>query len=144
MSPSVIDRLTLERHLMALDRAVTQLRQHSGKPVEILDESLDELWIVERGLLVCAQNALDIATHIASSSGRDVPDYATAIDRLSELGVLTPTFAGRFRAIAGFRNLLVHGYLEVDRRRLHAILNDRLEDFVEFSISVLKFLGDQG
>lgn len=86
MSPSVIDRLTLERHLMALDRAVTQLRQHSGKPVEILDQSLDELWIVERGLLVCAQNALDIATHIASTSGRDVPDYATAIDRLSELG----------------------------------------------------------
>ena len=32
----------------------------------------DELWSVERGLQLCAQNVLDIATHIAASAGREV------------------------------------------------------------------------
>ncbi|MBK7582364.1 MAG: DUF86 domain-containing protein [Myxococcales bacterium] len=40
-------------------------------------------------------------------------------------------FAARFRAIAGFRNILVHGYLAVDFALLHGVLNHRLDDFVE-------------
>ena len=35
--------------------------------------------------------------------------------------------------VAGFRNVLVHGYLEVDLARVHAVLNERLLDFAEFA-----------
>jgi uncharacterized protein YutE (UPF0331/DUF86 family) len=97
---------------------------------------MDEVWIVERGLQLAAQNALDLATHIAASSGSDVPDYASAIDVLGRLGVLDVSFAARFRAVAGLRNRLVHGYLEVDKVRLHGLLNERLDDFVEFAARV--------
>jgi len=49
------------------------------------------------------------------------------------MGILDADFAQRFRAVAGFRNLLVHGYLEVDLARLHKLLNERLDDFVAFA-----------
>ena len=89
--------------------------------------------MVERGLQLCAQNALDIATHLAASGGRDAPDYASAIDALGELGVLPAEFALRFRGIAGFRNILVHGYLGVDLSRMHQVLNSGLDDFADFA-----------
>lgn len=144
MTPGQLDRDVVRRHLTTLDAAIAHLRRHAGRRVEALDSDLDQRWIVERGLQVCAQNALDVATHIAASAGRDVPDYSSAIDRLGELGVLDPEFARRFWAVAGFRNLLVHGYLEVDARRLHAVLNERLEDFVGFAERVGRYLGASG
>ena len=41
-------------------------------------------------------------------------DYYEAIVRLGELGVLPPEFAAHLAPLAGFRNILVHEYLEVD------------------------------
>jgi len=96
--------------------------------------------VVERGLQLCAQNALDIATHIAASQGRDVPDYASAIDELGRLGVLDREFAREFRNIAGFRNILVHGYLDVDLEVLHRLLSQRLGDFESFASQVETFI----
>jgi uncharacterized protein YutE (UPF0331/DUF86 family) len=132
MSPGPLDPTLVRRHLLALDRAVQQLRRHAGRPAEALKD-LDETWAIERGLQVCVQNCLDVATHLAAAAGRDVPDYASALDLLANLGVLPPDFAARFRGIAGFRNVLVHGYLEVDTALVHRVLNERLEDFERFA-----------
>ena len=144
MSPGKHDTQTQRRHLAALQAALAQLRGHTGRPVAFLLNDLDELWAVEHGLQLCAQNALDLATHIAASAGRDVPDYASAFDALSAVGVLDQDFAARFRAIAGFRNVLVHGYIEVDVPRLHQLLNQRLDDFAEFAAKISAYLDRAG
>jgi len=138
MSPGQLDAAVVRRHLLALDAAVQQLRRHAGQPLAALDA--DARWAVERGLQLCAQNALDIATHLAASAGRDAPDYACAIDVLGELGILPTGFVHRFRGVAGFRNVLVHGYLGVDLERVHTLLNSGLDDFVEFARHVERFL----
>jgi uncharacterized protein YutE (UPF0331/DUF86 family) len=133
MSPGQRDPALVRRHLLALDRALQNLRRHVGRPLSALSADLDERWIIERGLQICAQAALDVATHLAAAAGRDAPDYATAIDQLGDLGVLPESFAVSFRSIAGFRNILVHAYLDVDLARMHTLLNERLEDFAEFA-----------
>lgn len=144
MSPGVLDAALVRRHLLAIDTAVGNLARHAGRTVELLSADLDELWAVERGLQLCAQNALDIATHLVAAAGSDAPDYASAIDQLVRLGVLPSAFATRFRGVAGFRNILVHGYLGVDPARLHTLLNDRLGDFAEFAMHVQAYLGRAG
>ena len=144
MSPGKLDKKTLRRHLASLDAALAQLRGHAGRPVTLLQTDLDELWTVEHGLQLCAQNALDLATHIAASAGRDVPDYASALDALSAIGVLDPAFVAHFRSIAGFRNLLVHGYIEVDIPKLHRLLNKGLDDFAEFAAKITAYLDRAG
>ena len=142
MSPGRLDSEIVRRHLLALDGALTHLRKHAGRPRAALD-SLDEAWLVERGLLLCAQNALDVATHLAASAGRDAPDYASAIDALAELGVLPRDFCSRFRGVAGFRNVLVHGYLSVDLDRVHRLINEHLDDFATFAGLVQSYLDCQ-
>jgi len=133
MTPGRLDAAVVRRHLLALDQALQVLRRHQGRGVEELAANREERWIVERGLQLCAQNALDVATHLAASAGHDVPDYAAAIDRLAEMGILPPDFAARFRAVAGFRNVVVHGYLDVDLAVLHRLLNRHLDDFSAFA-----------
>jgi uncharacterized protein YutE (UPF0331/DUF86 family) len=49
------------------------------------------------------------------------------------MGVLPPEFAARFRSVAGFRNVLVHGYLQVDLEVVRRILAERLDDFERFA-----------
>lgn len=144
MSPGRLDPTVVHRHLAAIDEAVQILRRHQGRPVSLLRADREKRWIVEHGLQLCSQNALDVATHIVASRGRDVPDYATAIDGLAELGILAPDFAQRFRQIAGFRNLIVHGYMAVDVDALQRLLDQRLDDFVVFARQVADHLAGGG
>jgi uncharacterized protein YutE (UPF0331/DUF86 family) len=140
MNPGQVDAAVIRRHLLALDAAVQRLRRHAGSPLAAFLADPDEQWTVERGLHLCAQNVLDIATHIAAGSGHDAPDYAAAVDFLGESGVLPREFATRARGIAGFRNVLVHGYLAVDLRRIHELLNAGLDDFVQFARYIESYL----
>lgn len=141
MTPGRLDPAVVRRHLLALDEALQVLRGHQGRGIEALAADPEERWLVERGLQLCAQNALDVATHLAASTGRDVPDYASAIDRLAEMAILPRDFAARFRGVAGFRNVVVHGYLDVDVVLLHRLLNDHLDDFSAFAQRVASYLG---
>jgi len=140
MGPGEIDVQVIRRHLAALRGSLQVLAANSSVSLEELTTETELLWVVERGLQLCAQNALDIATHIAASRGRDVPDYASAIDELGRLGVLDFDFACEFRNVAGFRNVLVHGYLEVDLSLLHALLHERLGDFESFASRIEAYL----
>jgi uncharacterized protein YutE (UPF0331/DUF86 family) len=140
VGPCEIDVQIIRRHLAALRESLQVLSTRSGVSLEVLDTDTEQRWIVERGLQLCAQNALDIATHIAASQGRDVPDYASAIDELGRLGVVDREFVREFRNVAGFRNVLVHGYLDVDVDVLHDLLHDRLGDFESFAGHVETYL----
>ena len=133
MSPGRPDEAVIRRHLVALDEALQTLRKHQGRAAGILKTDREEFWVVQHGLQLCAQNVLDIATHIVAVSGYDVADYGAAIDRLADLGILPREFAERFRGVAGFRNVIVHGYLGVDVSIVHRILNAGLDEFVEFA-----------
>jgi uncharacterized protein YutE (UPF0331/DUF86 family) len=136
MSPGLTDPATVRRHLFALDQVLEQLAQHAGRSVEVLRKNVDERWAVERGLQLCVQNVLDIASHLAAGAGRDVPDYASAIDELARLGIVAEELAQKIRPLAGFRNVLVHGYLALDLDRVHAVLNQHLDEVREFARQV--------
>ena len=140
MTPGRLDAAVVRRHLLALDEALQVLRHHQGRSVEDLVSNQEERWIVERGLQLCAQNALDVATHLVASTGRDAVDYTAAIDHLAEMGVLPRDFTARFRGVAGFRNVVVHAYLEVDVPLLHRLLNNHLEDFAVFAQHIENYL----
>lgn len=140
MSPGQLDRSVIERHLAALDVALQHLRRHSGRPASLFVSDADESWIVERGLQLCCQNALDLALHLAAEAGRDAGDYTQAIDVLVDLNILSREFGADFRKMGAFRNALVHGYLSVDGSVLHRVLNERLDDFVTFADCVRKYV----
>ena len=137
------DRRVVDRHVIALRKALATLRAQAGASSAALGADAQRRWAVERGLQLCAQNALDIASHISSAVGLDPGSYRSSIDCLVEAGALPRTFGQRFRGIAGFRNVLVHGYLEIDLELLVRMLSDRLDDFEEFASHIEHWLAGQ-
>jgi uncharacterized protein YutE (UPF0331/DUF86 family) len=134
------DRGVVARHLAALDAAVALLRTRRRVTRDELEADLELSWSIQHGLQLCAQNVLEVATHLAAAEGRDAPDYASAIDRLGDLGILAPAFARSLRGLAGFRNVLVHGYLAVDLGVVKQVLSTHLDDFARFAQAVCIWL----
>ena len=140
MTGGKADRAVVGRHLAALREAVAHLRRHAACSAAELAADADLRWSVERGLQLAAQNVLDVATHVCASAGREPADYAGAIDTLGEIGVVPRAFAARLRGIAGFRNVLVHAYLDVDLDVVEQVLRTSLEDMAEFADRVEQYL----
>lgn len=117
----------LDRYLAELER----LREHS---FEDLATNLQLTWSVEHGLQLSIQIVFDIGNHILAALGEtDIRDYTEMIEKLGERGIIPDNFAARIRGMAGFRNILVHEYADVDLREVYRILQERLEDFREFA-----------
>ena len=140
MTKGSLDPLVVRRHLGALRDALAALRPHARRTPAELRSNTELRWALERGLQLCAQNALDVATHLVAAAGREAPDYATSIDRLAEAGVLPRDFAARFRGVAGFRNVLVHHYLLLRVELVHAKLRGVPDDLEAFARALLAYL----
>ena len=95
----------------------------------------------ERYLQLAIQAVLDIANHIVADMNLSLPgDNKELFELLAAHKVLSTRLAKRLTPMAGFRNILVHEYLEIDRHRVYRALKDDLGDFEQFIKAVTKLL----
>ena len=88
---------------------------------------------MERNLEIAAQCCIDISNRIISLEKAKKPqDYYEAFIRLGELNVLPAEFARNFAPIAGFRNILVHGYLGVNWDEVYKNLQ-KINELAQFA-----------
>ena len=66
-------------------------------------------------------------------------DYRGILERLEEAGTLDPRLSRKLGDAAGLRNVLVHGYLDVDRERLWSALGE-LDDLRDFCAAAARLL----
>jgi uncharacterized protein YutE (UPF0331/DUF86 family) len=94
----------------------------------------------ERCLYLAIQDVLDISAHIVAAEGWGYPgSYREAAEKLSEQGVVSEDLGATMAAMAGFRNILEHGYVELDPVRLLEY-SHRERDFERFAEQVVAFL----
>jgi len=123
------------KRLEKLAECLSKLEPLKGRPLEEFSEDAYLRDIVERNLEVAAQCCIDIANRMISLEGMEKPsDYYGALIQLGMSGILPLEFARHLAPIAGFRNILVHGYLEIDWNQVHSNLQslDDLYKFAEF------------
>jgi uncharacterized protein YutE (UPF0331/DUF86 family) len=85
--------------------------------------------------------ALGLCYHISASRLRRVPgQYAACFDTLLDAGIISPDLADRLKAMARFRNLLVHMYKKVEPAAVHAILQKHLGDLRAFAAAAARLL----
>jgi uncharacterized protein YutE (UPF0331/DUF86 family) len=84
-------------------------------------------------LQVAIQAALDVASHIMSDERLGEPrTNRDLFTFLARQGHLPGELADRLGRMAGFRNVLVHGYQDVDLAIVRDILVNRLDDLLGF------------
>lgn len=94
----------------------------------------------ERALQVAIQACIDIGAQLVAELALRAPDdYRGIFERLQEAGRLDARLARRLGDAAGLRNVLVHGYLDVDRERLWSALAE-LDDLREFCSGAARLL----
>ena len=90
-------------------------------------------------LQLAVQVCIDLAAHLVARSGRRIPDrYKDLFTDLVADG-LDPELASRLSEAAGFRNVIVHDYLDVDDDVVWGSLGrlDDLRGFAGFVVAQL-------
>ena len=120
----LLDRLSAERADLARFAALA--------PGQLAD--VDRLKAVKYTFVVAAEVCIDVCHHVIAARGLRAPaSFADGFSVLAENGMLDGELAVSLGDLARFRNLLVHGYADVDDGRVLDILRTRVVDLDAFS-----------
>ena len=98
-------------------------------------------WSIERGLQLVCETVFDIGSHIlVGSFDLSPPNYQDVINMLREKGVISEDLGKKFKGLGGFRNILVHDYLEINSEEIYNKLQNRLGDFDQFVKEVVTYI----
>jgi uncharacterized protein YutE (UPF0331/DUF86 family) len=138
----VVDRYVVQARIAKIREYVALLRQIRSMTDERRFAS-DPLTYGngERYLQLAIQSVLDISNHVVADLGLGLPaDSKELFVVLAKRKIVSTRLAKKLTSMAGFRNLLVHEYLEIDRHRVYQVLRDDLGDFEKFIKAVSKLL----
>ncbi len=96
---------------------------------------------VERFLHMAIESTIDMGGHIVSGLGMgEVNWYSDIAAIMEEKGYISVDLREKWIRIVGFRNVLVHQYVEVDRRIVYDVLQNKLGDLEELKKVFATFL----
>jgi uncharacterized protein YutE (UPF0331/DUF86 family) len=131
----MIDSDLVAKKLALIETCVQQLRT-MARP-EDLRTDIREQRFVEHTLQVAIQAALDVASHIVSDERLGEPETNRELfDLLVRAGRLPEGLGSSLRDMVGFRNVLVHGYQDVDLGIVEDVLAHHLDDLLAFVAAV--------
>jgi uncharacterized protein YutE (UPF0331/DUF86 family) len=129
------DPALVQKKLATIESCLSDLRR-LARP-EHLASDVREQRFVEHTLQIAIQAALDVASHIVSDRRLGEPRTNRELfDLLERDGSLEASLAQILRNMVGLRNVLVHGYDDVDLRVVEDVLRHRLGDLAAFVAAV--------
>jgi uncharacterized protein YutE (UPF0331/DUF86 family) len=129
----MVDPLRLRALLERLRDEVADLRRLAQYDAETLLADRDKLKSIKYGFVVAIEICIDAGQHVIATEGYQAPaNYGEVFSVLAEHGHLSAADVPTLIAMAGFRNLLVHGYAKIDDRRVIDTLHHHLDDFDRF------------
>lgn len=135
-----IDAQVLDARLRELSRRLR--RVEAKKPASLrqlaADEDLQD--ILSRNLELAIQAGVDIAAHLCGAHGQVPPTAGDAFSILAKLGLLEAALAKRLRRAVGFRNVLMHEYVEVDWKIVLRVATTDTKDLAAFGKAVVALL----
>ena len=130
----------LAKRLAVIETCVRDLRV-VARPDAIGSDVREERF-VEHTLQLAIQAALDAASHIVSDERLGEPrSNRELFSLLARAGWIDAPLAETLGNMAGFRNVLVHGYDTVDLRIVQDVVEHRLDDLLQFVEVVRRRIG---
>lgn len=128
----MVDEVRLLRLLRAVHDGIAVLQREAVADAE---RRADPMWLrgVKYTFVTAIEGCVDAGQHVCAAQGWGPPrDNGQVMSVLAEHGVLEPGLARRMRQVVGFRNVLVHDYVDVDDDVVLARLLDLsdLDNFV--------------
>lgn len=138
----MVDQLVFSLRLAKLEELLRHLRQMQGTTFQAFTTNAALQAQAERWLQLAAECVLDLAHHLIAESGFRTPtSYRDAFAVLLERGVLDAELSARMQQWAGFRNVLVHLYLDVDAAIVYEVLQRDLDDLETYASKLIEAVG---
>jgi uncharacterized protein YutE (UPF0331/DUF86 family) len=133
------DAELVAKKLAFIETCVRELRTLAR--LELIARDRREERFVEHTLQIAIQAALDVGSHIVSDERLGEPATSRDIFRLlGQAGIVPGDLGERLEQMAGFRNVVVHGYHEVDLGIVRDVVENRLDDLLQFAAAVRRRL----
>lgn len=137
----MVDRQKLSTRLDALDGYLVELASFQSLSREEFIQEGTVHHLAERFLHLACECVLDIAQHVIADQGyRQAFSYKDAIEVLRSEGLLEDNLAERLQSWMGFRNVLVHFYLDIDHGLSYDAIQNDLGDLKKFAAAMSRFL----
>ena len=117
-----------------------QLKKESGDEKNFISD-FHLFGNAERYLQLSIQSVIDISHLVIIDLNQKRPeDNYEAISIIYDNRVITEELVPKVTAMVGLRNILVHEYGKIDRKKIYEILISRLEDLEEFKRQILNYV----
>jgi len=117
-----------------IERCLSRIAEEYDEHKQELETNLTRQDAIVLNLQRACEASIDAAMHVVRSRSLGVPQQSReAFGMLHEATLLDEPLCQRMQAMVGFRNVAVHDYRKLNMAILRAILDDRLEDFRQFS-----------
>lgn len=131
------DRDVVLAKAAAIQKGLRRIKEVTGLFPERLDD-LDVQDIFVLNLQRAIQSAIDLAAHIVASEGLGISDTIRGhFVLLENAKVITKALSQKMQSMAGFRNIAIHDYQNLDIEILKAILSKHLKDLEQFYTAIL-------
>lgn len=120
-------------HLRELNAALKDWERYQSISLEELKKDRDKRNMVLHAMLVSIQAAIDAATYLIAERGMEKPStYRETFEILGKKGLISEELAAELSDLAGFRNVLVHIYWELNMEEVYGVLKSDLKILKEF------------
>ncbi|OGH70719.1 MAG: hypothetical protein A3C90_02895 [Candidatus Magasanikbacteria bacterium RIFCSPHIGHO2_02_FULL_51_14] len=139
----MVRRDFVERKIKLIQEDLANLEAFKGLSFDELAEDSIKYAAAERYLERIITRAIDVNMHLISEVGKGseaARTYSDAFFVLADLGVYPKTFAESIADSAGLRNILVHEYDTVDKKKVYASVYDALSEYTQYCDFILQFL----
>ncbi len=131
------DPALVAKKLAFIETCVQQLRT-LARPERIAEDVREERF-VQHTLQLAIQAALDVGSHLVSDGRLGEPETGRDVFRLlARGGILGSELALRLEQMAGFRNVVVHLYQDVDLGIVRDVVENHLGDLLDFAAAIRK------
>lgn len=130
----MVDRESYSRRLDGLHGYLEKLRAFQRTTEQEFRDSPALHDLAERYLHLAMECVLDLGNQVIAEKQLAAPEAnRDTFTRLEQAGETPPELAARLRAWAGFRNILVHQYLDIDHGIAWHAIQKELADLEAFA-----------
>jgi len=122
-----------------IERCIARVREEYIGFEDSLTTNFTKQDSIMLNLQRACETAIDMGTHMIRMQRFGVPQSSRDVfAMLAEHKIIPDELSHRLQAMVGFRNIAIHNYKAINLEIIRSIINNHLDDFLQFSQKLLR------
>lgn len=120
-----------------IEKCINRINEeYAGEPANLSDYRKNDMIVLN--LQRACEAVLDLGMYVVSNRKLGLPqNKRECFELLAQNGIISEETKRNMQGMIGFRNIAVHDYKEIDEEILKDVIENHLEDLLEFARDML-------